>query len=622
MAAWVAGGVRRARSGPVRPLLAALLLALAAALAKPPPAAAAETFPFPSAAPGLPEGERMELPKPLSAADASRYAAIFELQEAGRWAEADAEIARLEDPILLGHVLAQRYLHPIAYRSKFAELAAWLEAYSDHPDAARIYKLALKRQPAGAASPRRPVNYVFAPEAEPNDVPSKREELAVPTKKRSDVQNETKKRLEAEMRRRIARGWPSGAREILDGGDYAPLVSAAEYDVYRTKIARGYFSYDRDEVALALATASAARSGEVLPEAQWVAGLAAWRLGDAETARGHFEAVGRSPNADNELLAASSYWAARANLVTQRPERVNRYLLLAAEQPFTFYGLLAARALGLDPALSWLEPTFTAAEIERLLKVPGIVRSLALVQAGQPKRAEAEIEKLAPNATFTAMRSLLAVAARIGLPSTELSIALKLHRQTGETLTYALYPVPPWSPADGYAVDRALLYSIIRLESKFSAGARNPSGARGLMQLMPATASSMARHLGLKGFDRSQLDDPTVNMALGQAYLKELMDDEEVGQNLFYVLAAYNSGPGKVLEWLRALDFRDDPLLFVEAIPSPETREFVEEIFTSYWIYRARLRQASPSLDVVAAGGWPLYIPQENGASVMTHAGD
>lgn len=613
MTLWAMAGPRWGRWRIAAALVVGLLVL---ASIHPGTARAAETAPLPG------EAQRMALPRVLSPADARRYAAIFALQEAGHLKEADALIARLENPVLLGHVLAQRYLHPTAYRSKFGELAAWLGAYADHPDAERIYKLALKRKPAGATEPKQPARYAFEADDESLDPPAAPERLAVPKKPRSAAENETKNKLEAEMRRRIARGWPTGARETLESDAYQRLVSPAEYDVYRTEVARGYFAFSRDEKALALAESSAARSGKILPEAHWVAGLAAWRQGDADVARRHFEAVIHSPNAEPELFAAAAYWAARANLVTRRPTWVNRYLTLAAGQPFTFYGLLAARALGLDPALSWLDPTFTRAEIEKLVAVPGIVRALALVEAGQPARAEAELKELVPNATFAAMRSLLAVAARIGLPATELAIALRLRRQTGEMLTYALYPLPPWTPADGYSVDRALLYSIIRLESKFNAGAHNPSGARGLMQLMPATASSMARRLGLEGFERNALGDPALNMALGQAYLNELMSDKAIGQNLFYVLAAYNVGPAKVLDWLRTIEFGDDPLLFIEALPSPETREFVEEIFTSYWIYRARLRQASPSLDVVAAGGWPLYISQENDASLSSHAGD
>ena len=87
-------------------------------------------------------------PKILVHADVDLYRQIFTVQEDGDWKTADRLIARLEDRVLMGHVLAQRYLHPTKYRSKYKELKAWMAQYADHPDAARLYKLARRRQPA------------------------------------------------------------------------------------------------------------------------------------------------------------------------------------------------------------------------------------------------------------------------------------------------------------------------------------------------------------------------------------------------------------------------------------------------------------------------------------------
>ena len=97
----------------------------------------------------------VDIPEILSDLDAGLYRMIFRLQEAGEWSDADVLIDKLSDKILLGHVQFQRYMHPTAYRSKFRELAAWLEEYSDLPGAYRIYRLAMKRRPEGAAQPVR-----------------------------------------------------------------------------------------------------------------------------------------------------------------------------------------------------------------------------------------------------------------------------------------------------------------------------------------------------------------------------------------------------------------------------------------------------------------------------------
>ena len=88
------------------------------------------------------------VPKVLSDEDVRRYQEIFLLQDDGAWAKADKLIAEIEDDILMGHVRHQRYMHPTAYRSKYKELKDWLAAYADHPDAARVYSLAVRRRPA------------------------------------------------------------------------------------------------------------------------------------------------------------------------------------------------------------------------------------------------------------------------------------------------------------------------------------------------------------------------------------------------------------------------------------------------------------------------------------------
>lgn len=91
----------------------------------------------------------------LGEVDAERYARIFGLQERGKMQAADVEIFELDNDVLMGHVLFQRYLHPTAYRSRFSELSDWLALYNDHPGASRIYHLAKRRRPASAANPKR-----------------------------------------------------------------------------------------------------------------------------------------------------------------------------------------------------------------------------------------------------------------------------------------------------------------------------------------------------------------------------------------------------------------------------------------------------------------------------------
>ena len=128
------------------------------------------------------------------------------------------------------------------------------------------------------------------------------------------------------------------------------------------------------------------------------------------------------------------------------------------------------------------------------------------------------------------------------------------------------------------------------------------------MQLMPRTAGVMAGRR-YRGAERSQLLDPVLNVTLGQKYLHYLLSRDEVDGNLFYALTAYNSGPAKLREWQRRVDYRDDPLLFIESIPSWETRIYIERVLTNLWIYRIRFGQATHSLETIVSGGWPTYVP-------------
>ena len=114
--------------------------------------------------------------------------------------------------------------------------------------------------------------------------------------------------------------------------------------------------------------------------------------------------------------------------------------------------------------------------------------------------------------------------------------------------------------------------------------------------------------------NQHELYDPELNMSLGQKYIQHLIADPAVGGNLFYMTTAYNAGPGNLRKWQNGVDYRDDPLLFIEGIRSRETRNFVERVLTNFWVYRLRLGQDVPSLEAAAAGEWPVYIPLDDTA--------
>ena len=545
------------------------------------------------------------LPEVLGPGDIARYGKIFALQEDGRWKAADKEIARLDDRLLMGHVLGQRYLHPTAYRSKYKELKAWLDEYADHPEARRIYRLAVKRKPRKARWPVRPVRGYL--DGVGTDLGTKPDRFYRPDRRLSLEKTRRVRALKGRIRARVRSGWPTGAKEVLEGGEPRRLFSPLEYDLALADIAAGYFAYGENEKALAVATAAARRSGKRAPIAHWIAGLAAWRLDRGDTAARHFEAAAQSGNASDWNAAAAAFWAARAHLVARRPQQVSHWLKVAAERPRTFYGLLARRALGLETRFDWTVPAVAEDDVELVLRAPGARRALALLQLGQRHRAETELRKLYATVGPALHDAVLALALRGHLPALAMRIGVMMAKARGRPIDAALYPLPAWEPVGGFRIDRALLFAVMRQESRFNARAKSPAGARGLMQLMPRTAGFVAGGNRFRGKARNELFDPELNLTLGQKYVRHLLDNGMVRGNLFLMTAAYNGGPGKLAKWRRETEYRGDPLLFIESIPSRETRIFIERVLTNLWIYRQRLGQPTPSLDAVAGGGWPVY---------------
>jgi len=127
------------------------------------------------------------------------------------------------------------------------------------------------------------------------------------------------------------------------------------------------------------------------------------------------------------------------------------------------------------------------------------------------------------------------------------------------------------------------------------------------MQLMPATANLVARHKVTGRSDCSdRMLDPSFNMALGQEYVRRLSKQPMIGNNLLFLLAAYNGGPGKLAHWTDDRTI-NDPLLFVESLPLHETRDYVQQVLMHYWTYRARLDESVASMAQLARGEWPRY---------------
>ncbi len=274
----------------------------------------------------------------------------------------------------------------------------------------------------------------------------------------------------------------------------------------------------------------------------------------------------------------------------------------AAQYPDTYYGQLAALALGDSPRQLAAritadgEPSFTAGDALNfaLMELP---RAAALlVQMNDPRDAAIFLNRLGQIAPDDRTRELAAkLALGLGLPQSAVSIS-RTAGVAGQMLVREGWPMP-YDPPQA-TLERAIALGIMRQESGFDPTVISGAGAMGLMQLMPATARRTGEKSGLPSGD---LFDPAQNMALGTAYLAGLVQD--FGNCLPLAIAAYNAGPTNVANWLSE---NGDPELgknaggadiidWVEEIPFNETRNYVQRVSESITIYRAFLTGSADS---------------------------
>jgi soluble lytic murein transglycosylase len=300
----------------------------------------------------------------------------------------------------------------------------------------------------------------------------------------------------------------------------------------------------------------------------------------------------------NDLLTASTavitqargyYWLAR----TESGATAAADYARAAAYPDTFYGQLAALALGDSPAqVAALitgagEPAFTAGDAISfgLQELP---RAAALlVQMDDPQDAQIFLSRIGTVAGDDRSRELAAkLALGLGYPQSAVAIA-RIAGVDGQMLVREGWPLAETPPA---GLEPAVALGIMRQESSFDPTAISGAGAEGLMQLMPGTARKTSRD---DGIPYDNLFDPTQNMALGTAYLAGLI--QQFGDCLPLAIAAYNAGPQNVANWLAE---NGDPEMrnqagganiidWIEEIPFNETRNYVQRVTESIVVYRA-----------------------------------
>lgn len=267
--------------------------------------------------------------------------------------------------------------------------------------------------------------------------------------------------------------------------------------------------------------------------------------------------------------------------------------LSPANTALSFYGLLAADSLGQTVPWPPQANPPTAAERDAARQHPGLQRAWLLLGAGLRDEGRREW-----NHALRGMddRALLAAASQ-ACERQDWQLCINTAERTRHEVDLALrYPQPRLqeirAAAQSAGLEPALVLGLIRQETRFMTTLRSSVGATGLMQVMPGTATLVARRLGLSCCSPEQLADPGLNLRLGTAYLRQQLDDFGGSQAL--AAAAYNAGPGRPRRWREGATL--DAAAWTENVPFLETRDYVKRVLTGAAVYAALHTQQPPTL--------------------------
>jgi soluble lytic murein transglycosylase len=362
--------------------------------------------------------------------------------------------------------------------------------------------------------------------------------------------------------------------------------------VWRERRALVVSALKNGDSAGAYAAANAGlKSGADAAEAEFYAGwIALTRLRKPDAAADHFARIaeiGASPITRGRAL----YWQGRAAEAQGDQIAAKTFYGEGARYITTFYGQLAAEKAGIKEIRLDRDPAITQADRARFegRELVRAARTLAGVGARDAFRTFVlYIDDQLPSAEEEAL--LVDLARNYGDQDLAMR-AVRTAAQRGFILAERGYPLLDhhFTPGPG-AAETAFVYSISRQESNFDPNARSGPGARGMMQLMPATAAGVARQLG-EAHSVDRLSDPSYNMRLGSTYLGSMVSN--FSGSYIMAAAAYNAGPSRPPQWTALCgDPRGattDPLDFIECIPFSETRNYVMRTLETTMVYRARL---------------------------------
>ncbi|MBL8702551.1 MAG: lytic transglycosylase domain-containing protein [Alphaproteobacteria bacterium] len=349
---------------------------------------------------------------------------------------------------------------------------------------------------------------------------------------------------------------------------------------------------DRDAYDLVRRHGTRPEHGQAHAEALFLTGwIALRRLNDATAALPNFQALFEAARFP-VTQARGAYWAGRASEAAGDAASAHEWYLRATRYDVTFYGQVALLRLADDlrPPIAGVA-TLTSEERAQFERSEIVRAAKLLADLEEHDRVKHFVRRLVDIAETPAHhRAAAQLAIGLGRPDLAVSAAKRSAQRAGVMLADEGWPTIRLP--EGERPEAALVLATIRQESAFEADAVSHAGARGLMQLMPATAKMVAGKLGRSDHSLPRLvTDPGYNMLLGRTYLAGLLDDYNGSH--FLALAAYNAGPGRAAQWIR--DNGDprstnvDPIDWVELISIEETRNYVQRVTENLHVYRRKL---------------------------------
>ena len=278
------------------------------------------------------------------------------------------------------------------------------------------------------------------------------------------------------------------------------------------------------------------------------------------------------------------------------------------------YGQLAIEKLNHKENFKWTVKDYEnlKSENENIYKLNAFKRLIALSELNAYDKADLEMRNLYSKLENNKSNNkfLFHLSEKLDLAAVQMRLGENFINKDYILFMRGMYPTPAWILEDGFIFDKAFIYAIIRRESAFHFRAKSAKGARGLMQLMPRTASKIKKDYRLRYGHKHQLYTLDLNLELGQKLLKELVQNPNIKNSILNTLIAYNAGIKRLKKWNQNIN-ESDPLAYIESIPIKETRMFVKYILTDLWIYRDKLGQSKPTREMLADDKWPT-IPNQD----------